>query len=107
MSGPSISLDELRDMMNPQFVMEKKIHCIKLLRAMTGEGLKEAKDFFEDEWLSFVTEGKRPSPVKQNPELQLQLLQIERRMSELENDMLSLKKAQTRTMAANIFTEGD
>lgn len=41
------TLHELRDFMSVDVVSSQKINCIKLLRQITGEGLKETKDFFE------------------------------------------------------------
>lgn len=43
------TLRELRDLMSVDVVSTQKINCIKLLRQITGEGLKETKDFFEQE----------------------------------------------------------
>lgn len=42
-------LNDLRELMDPEFVNSKRINCIKHIRSMTGEGLKEAKDFFEQD----------------------------------------------------------
>ena len=43
------SLGEMRMLMDPEFVKTNKVICIKLIRQLSGEGLREAKDFFEQE----------------------------------------------------------
>lgn len=40
-------LSEFSDLFDPEFVTKRKINCIKLLRQITGEGLLETKNFFE------------------------------------------------------------
>lgn len=60
------TLDELRELINPEFVKLKKINSIKLIRQITGEGLKETKDFFEQVWQPAVTGGFPASVIKQS-----------------------------------------
>ena len=50
----------LMQLVNPEFVKNNKINCIKLLLGISGESLKGTKDFFEQEWLPTV-EGGFPS----------------------------------------------
>ncbi|MCA1800821.1 MAG: ribosomal protein L7/L12 [Actinobacteria bacterium] len=45
-----ITLHELSNLLDQHFVSTRKIDCIKLLRQITGEGLKESKEFFEQKW---------------------------------------------------------
>lgn len=49
------TLNELLSLIDPETVANKKINTIKLLRQITGEGLKEVKEFYEQEWEPFVT----------------------------------------------------
>lgn len=42
-----IGLDELKQMFDYSYVVSNKIFTIKTLRTITGEGLKETKDFLE------------------------------------------------------------
>lgn len=41
------TLESLEMLFDKEVVMKEKITCIKTIREMTGTGLKEAKDFFE------------------------------------------------------------
>jgi hypothetical protein len=43
-----IALDELKKLFNFKEVSLNKINCIKMLRSISGEGLKETKDFLEE-----------------------------------------------------------
>lgn len=54
------SFNDLLNLGNPQYVQANKINCIILLRQITGEGLKETKDFFEQVWQPLVT-GNEPT----------------------------------------------
>ena len=48
MTDPKLAtLAELQILFTKNNIQNEKIKCIKLLRQITGEGLKEAKDFFE------------------------------------------------------------
>lgn len=96
-------LNDLRDLMDPEFANNRKINCIKHIRAITGEGLKEAKDFFEQEWLPFVN-GDRKSikRVTDTPEFDALVQQVQQLAQEVNN----LKAAQTKQTAKGIFNDG-
>lgn len=102
------SFEELHGLMNPEFVNTRKINCIKILRAMTGEGLKETKDFFEQEWVPFIN-GTRTPPkeiktyISEAPEFEALVQQV-RKLSE---EVDSLKSMNTRSRAATIFNDED
>lgn len=49
-----VAFDKLIDLLDPNFVNNKKIECIKLLRQITREGLKETKTFFEEVWVPAI-----------------------------------------------------
>lgn len=58
-----------------------KINMIKTVRSLTGMGLKEAKDFVEDEWLPRLT-NTQPLPSSFQPD----------ELTELRKEMDALKK---------------
>lgn len=99
-------MEDLRELMNTEFVNSKKINCIKHLRAMTGEGLKETTDFFEQEWLPFIN-GTRTPPkeiktyISETPEFEALVQQV-RKLSE---EVDSLRSMNTRSRAATIFND--
>ena len=100
------TLRELRELMSVDVVSTQKINCIKLLRQITGEGLKETKDFFEQKWMPFVLEGQRFGNVnKTSPAQSLELVDILDRLQALENIVSELTRNETKKMAATIFTE--
>lgn len=100
------SLPQLRELMSVDVVSSQKINCIKLLRQITGEGLKETKDFFEQEWMPFVLEGHRFGKATMTPPAQsLELVDIVERLQALENIVSELTRNETKKMAATIFTE--
>lgn len=97
------SLDEMRMLMDPEFVKTNKINCIKLIRQLSGEGLREAKDFFEQEWYQFVVEGQRKTSAYTKPVEDFD--EILCRLSALENEVHHLTKVETRQVAKNLFNE--
>ncbi|ACL81275.1 hypothetical protein [Silicibacter phage DSS3phi2] len=100
------TLPELRELMSVDVSSSQKINCIKLLRQITGEGLKETKDFFEQEWMPFVLEGQRfGKPTMTPPAQSLELVDIMDRLQALENIVSELTRNETKKMAATIFTE--
>jgi hypothetical protein len=101
-------VEDLRELMDVEFVNKSKINCIKHIRAMTGLGLKEAKDFFEQEWIHFVN-GERQPPkqvetlITDCPEFQ----ELQRQVAKLTEEVEDLRSNQNRTRAKTIFTEKD
>lgn len=94
------SFHELRELMDPDFVNSNKINCIKTLRQITGEGLKDTKDFFEQEWLLFINGDRKPRvPVQQS----MNELDILRRLNHLEDQVATLTKIMTKERAKGIF----
>lgn len=99
-------MKHLRDLMDPQFANRTKINCIKHLRSMTGEGLKETKDFFEQEWLPMVN-GTRTPPkeiktyMSETPEFEALVQQVQKLSEEVD----VLKSMNTRSRAATIFND--
>lgn len=111
-NSPVIPLKYLRELMNPDFVDNKKIECIKYIRMMTGEGLREAKEFFEQEWRPLV-KGERLLTPSEPIEKTLQtltdypeFLALARQVRELSNQVDSLNRLRTQPTAQNIFEEG-
>lgn len=99
-------LREFRELMSMDVVSNHKINCIKLLRQITGEGLKETKDFFEQEWMPFVLKGERfDKSTMTSPAQSLELVDIMDRLQALENIVSELTRNETKKMAATIFSE--
>lgn len=109
---PIIPLSYLRELMNPNFVNHKKIECIKYIRMMTGEGLREAKDFFEQEWMPLIN-GERPLTPEEPSEKTLQTLSdypefrtLAQQVRELSSQVDSLQRQLGQATVQNIFEEG-
>lgn len=101
-------LDKLRDLMDPKFVNKQKINCIKHLRQITGEGLKETKEFFELEWRPFVNGALTPTTVptelvSDNPEFE----HLRNQVQNLADEVADLRSMNTRSREATIFKEED
>lgn len=97
-------MEDLRELMDTEFVNKQKINCIKHIRAMTGASLKETKDFFEQEWLPFINGDKNPPKVvrelvSDSPEFEALARQVRHLTEEVED----LRASQTRTRAKGIF----
>lgn len=58
-----ISLATLEEIMSPEYVAKNKISTIKTLRQMSGEGLRETKDFLEQIWMPFLAQKGEPKKV--------------------------------------------
>ena len=98
---PDFPLNDLRKLMDPEFVNSWKIETIKLLRRMTGEGLKEAKNFLEDEWIPFVNSTQTPVPKMVHSEMEFDALV--QQVQQLAQEVNNLKAAQTKQTAKGIF----
>lgn len=97
-------LEDLRELMDPDFVNTKKINSIKHLRAMTGEGLKETKNFFEQEWLPFIN-GDRTRKIPQPFNFDQDAILT--RLANLEARVDTLVASQTKRMAKGIFNDDE
>lgn len=97
-------LNEIRHLMDPEYVQTNKINCIKYLRSITGEGLKETKDFFEAEWLPFVIHGQR-NVTKPIASLMQEdaIRELEKRVDQLESQISALLPNPAKEMAKGIF----
>ena len=101
-------LDDLRELMNVEFANKNKINCIKHIRAMTGEGLREAKDFFEQEWIPFVNGEKNPPKQVETIITDcLEFQELQRQVAKLIEEVEDLRSNQTRNRAKTIFNEGE
>ena len=49
-----VTMEQMINMIDPNFVNNKKIEGIKTVRQMTHLGLKEAKDFYEQVWIPAI-----------------------------------------------------
>lgn len=99
------SLVQLRDLMDVDYVNTKKINSIKLLRQISGEGLKETKNFFEQEWLPFINGERKAFSSKMDP---LKQQALEDRVAKLEQTVANLQRQiQPRMQASDIFSEGE
>lgn len=95
-----LDVRHLRDMMDDHYVRNNKINVIKFIRGLTGLGLKEAKDFVEQEWQPFV-EGKTPqTPMPSND---IEMIEILERLNRLEDQVRTLSSSQTKQLAKGIF----
>lgn len=104
MADPRLTpLGEMRNLMDPEFVKTNKINCIRLIRQLSGESLREAKEFFEQEWYQFVVEGQRKTSVYAKPVKDFD--EILRRLSALENEVYRLTKVEIKQVAKNLFNE--
>lgn len=63
------TLADLSDLIDSDFVINKKSNCIKLLRQITGKGLRETIDYYEQVWQPYVS-GERP---KRTPSTQVHI----------------------------------
>jgi len=98
-------INDLRELMDSEFV-KKKINCIKHLRAMTGEGLKETKDFYEQEWLPFINGARTPpreikTYISETPEFE----HLRKQVQNLSDEVADLRSMNTRSRAATIFND--
>lgn len=108
---PYFPLKNLRELMNTEFVNKSKIHCIKHIRSMTGTSIKEAKDFFQDEWLPFINGDKNPPKVvrelvSDSPEFDELARQVQRLTSEVQRlteEVNELKSRNVKSMASGLF----
>lgn len=62
---------ELKDLANKDYVNRNKINCIKMMRQITGEGLKETKEFFEQVWLPMINGTGQPETITKQSEEEL------------------------------------
>lgn len=101
---PFFPLNDLRELMDPEFANSKKINCIKHIRALSGEGLKEAKDFFEQEWLPFVNGDRKPPEtirelIEDTPDFQA----LKRQVEKLTEEVNQMKSQNVKSMASGLF----
>lgn len=50
----AVSLEELTQMLDIDFLQSSKINTIKNVRGITGAGLKEAKEYVEQVWIPII-----------------------------------------------------
>lgn len=97
-------LKDLRELMDPEFVNKSKINSIKHIRSMTGEGLKEAKDFLEQEWLPFINGDRKPPKQVETLITDCQeFIDLQQQVARLVEEVEDLRASQTRTRAKGIF----
>lgn len=95
-------LSELKELFTADVVKNQKINCIKLLRQITGEGLKETKDFFEQVVQPAVLNS---APIV-GPETDYDdLEEIRKALSELRRDVDKLKRPQVSQQAKGLFDD--
>lgn len=97
-------MEDLRELMDTEFVNKRKIHCIKHILAMTGVGLREAKDFFEQEWLPFVNGDRKPPEtiselIEDTPDFQA----LKRQVEKLTDEVNQMKSQNVKSMASGLF----
>ncbi|WHM52922.1 ribosomal protein L7/L12 C-terminal domain protein [Sulfitobacter phage vB_SupP_AX] len=90
------SFKEIRDLMDA----DQKINCIKILRGITGEGLKETKDFFEQEWLPFANGQKLQKKITEDQALLDRISRLEASVANLQ------RQIQPKMHASEIFGVG-
>ena len=95
-----LTLKELHQMIDPNWGHQNKIGIIKMVRALTGEGLREAKDFAEQVWWPMLEQRAetmftqignkvhKPSYVEEESILQ-RLEALERQMAEIRSTRVS------------------
>lgn len=89
--------------MDPEFVKTNKINCIRLIRQLSGKGLKESKEFFEQEWYPFVVDEKRSQSVFARPIKEKE--EILRRLDAVESELRRLTRIETQQVAQNLFNQ--
>lgn len=100
-----ISLNELAMLFHPETVDRAKINCIKAIRSITGAGLKEAKDFFENTVHPVIVLKQHP-PFNDGPSKETQ--KIIQRLDRLEAELRRLTAVDTgKHTATTLFDEGD
>lgn len=116
MDPAQVDLYELKTLFSEDYVRTNKINCIKLLRQITGAGLREAKDFFELVIDPAIIQGIEPnpkfsasgaaytSPRNDAPTLE-QFKELEERLQRVEAFMDSHNIAEAQTRAKAIFKE--
>lgn len=106
----AITLDELKKMIDPTWGLQNKIGIIKNIRAMTGEGLKEAKDFCEQIWWPMLEDMQQAFPSGYEPKAKPQYVEDEsliQRIEALERQMAELRRTNVTQVAQRIFDHQD
>ncbi len=106
---PYETLMKLRDLMRAS----NKIEAIKSLRALSGAGLRESKDFFEDIWEPFI-QGKAGTQASMAEDTVLltesHFGEFERRIKNLEHAVKALQNEGTediKEIASDLFVNLD
>ena len=107
-----IELNDFRCLFNDGFVNHNKIPSIKMIRQITGAGLKESKEFFENVIEPVVIEQRRLdglTPHITNKPIQAhtydEFKDFEERLQRVEAFVDSHNIAEAQTRAKSIFKE--
>lgn len=111
MSEYPMTLFDFEQMMTPQWALNNKIGCIKFIRAITGAGLKEAKDFCENMWFPMLIdlENLHEQQNGTKPKSTVNLVDQEnmlQRIEALERLMAEIRNTRATVIARDIF-KGD
>lgn len=104
MSDPRFT--DKRDLLNlfdQQFVQSNKIGCIKLIRSITGLGLKEAKDFFEQDLQPRVLQPNLQNIPIHDPHPNFDPDEVMEHLVALQRDVDELKRQIAVKAASDIF----
>lgn len=103
-------LNLLEKLLDPDFVSTKKIECIKVLRGISGEGLKETKDFYEQVLhpvvvlkLSVKRERQVGNPFDDESPSKEEFENIMRMIRKMEQDIAELKRGKAKSEASVLF----
>lgn len=108
MSYP-LTLKELHQMIDPNWGLQNKIGIIKAVRAITGEGLREAKDFAEQVWWPMLEEMAKHQPYTLSKPIPQYIEEesILQRIETLERQMAEMRNTRVSHAARNIFNQQD
>ena len=105
MAEPSfVQLSELEKLFDPEVVGTQKINCIKLLRQISGDGLRESRDFLE-QTIQPIIEGKKPRTPQLMAQPNFDPDEIMTRLEYLTNEVNKLKRVQISKQAKGIFND--
>lgn len=96
-------LDELTKLFDPDIVSTQKINCIKTVRGITGEGLKEAKDWVEQFLVPTVANMSQNQIKVIDTMPDFDPDEILQQLESLRKDVAELKRAKQISQAKEIF----
>ena len=104
-------LEDLKNLLDKEFVACEKVTCIKIIRQITGKGLRETLDFFENVLCPVILNGENlgkftldtDQNMYEELEYNLDHKEILQRLKVLEDNVSRLKAIESKKEAANLF----